>query len=616
MISLVVAYALIVVSALILIRMLAASSRSAVPIFAAVVGLGGGLALLSPARHVGDSREHVMMARAIGHALPPRSADDTRLQPSWFYAFVAAPLVRGTELFSREGWMGFTALNLTLLAGAAALLARRVSTVAAILLAGGPILWWVDKPHPEVFTFTLIVAAVVWLDKSPAWSFIALGLASAQEPAVAVVLAAALIFASLPTGFANRRVWLAAGVSVVLAALNPLYQLGRHGSGALSAFGLDLHLPLTRELLSTPFDPNIGIFVHAPLVTAAIVVALVLALIRSTSQVVTLKHAAVLVFGALLIVAFSQRSNLNSGGTPGPSRYGLWLLPLAIPVLEAAPPALILRVLAGASLIWCTILFAPARPENYLQPTRLASALWQRWPAADNPLVEIFSERVSGAEIAPQPPLATPGCEKVLIIGRGSGSPTGWPGRCDAEVAPPFCREVDVLCYANRTSGGYAFTRLPLPWTRKPEDALPPRGKVDPLAVAVPETQTAFDLVGLGPGWSYLEELPDRDIRWRWMSDQAELGIVTRDAIGVRLRVDTRSHGAPRRLRISMPLGDIATWIVTPTRATFETGTFQLPAGPTILRFDSLDGADQADSDDPRRLSVAVFGIRVFSPQD
>jgi hypothetical protein len=173
------------------------------------------------------------------------------------------------------------------------------------------------------------------------------------------------------------------------------------------------------------------------------------------------------------------------------------------------------------------------------------------------------------------------------------------------------------LCYANRTNGEYAFTRLPVLWAPPAETAPPPKSRIDPLAVAVPEGQTAFAGVAMGAGWSYLEELPERDIRWRWMNDQAELAVVTHEAGGVRLRVDTRSYARPRRLRISMPLGDIATWIVTPTRTTFETGTFQLPAGPTILRFDSLDGADRAEDGDTRRLSVAIFGIRVFAaPQD
>jgi hypothetical protein len=604
-------YALVIAGALLLLRMLAVSSRSGPMMLAAVLALGSGLAMLSPARPVGDSRDHVAMATAIAHGSPPESGEARR---SFIYALTAAPLVRAAETAGRDPRSAFTALNLLLLAGAALLLVKRVSTVAAALLSAGPVLWWVDKPHPEVFTFTLVAASITFIGVAPWWSILALGLAAAQEPAMLPALAAALVFAALPTGFANRRVWIAAGAALGLAALDPFYQSARYGGGFGAVFRGNPHLPLARELLSTPFDPNIGIFVHAPLVTATVALALVLALVRAPRQVVTPRHGAVLAIGALFVLMFTQMLNVNSGGTPGPSRYGLWLLPIAIPVLEAAPPAVALRVLAAASVVWCTIFFAPSRPENYLQPTRLAALLWTRWPAADNPLVEIFSERVSGSQPAPEPPLAMPGCEKALIIGRGSGSPTSWPGRCDPQTAPPFCREVGVLCYANRTSDGYAYSRLPISWSRTAAESMPRRGLADPMAVAT-GNQAPFAAVGLGAGWSYLEELTERGIRWRWMNEQAELGIETYEPVSVRLRVDTRSFSRPRRLRISMPAGEIATWIVTPTRATFETGTFQLPAGPTVVRFESVDGADRAEGEDARRLSIAVFGIRVFTAE-
>ncbi len=607
------AYALVVAGALILARMLAVSSRSGTLMLAAVVTLAGGLALLAPPRQVGDSRDHVAMATAIAHASAPPPSEVRR---AWFYALTAAPFVRAAETAGRDPRSGFTALNLLLLAGAAVLLVRRVSTIAAVLLTVGPVLWWIDKPHPEVFTVSLIAVAFVFIGTAPWWSILALGLASAQEPALVPALAAALIFAALPAGFADRRVWIAAAGALLLAALNPLYQYLRYGVGLRALMGGNPHLPLARELLSTPLDPNIGIFVHAPLLTATIALALVLALVRAPRQVFTPKHGAVLAIGALFVLMFTQMLNMNGGGTPGPSRYGLWLLPVAIPILEAAPPAAALRILTAASAVWSVIFFAPERPENYLQPTRLAAMMWQRWPAADNPLVEIFSERVSGSQPAPEPPLATPGCEKVLIIGRGSGSPTSWPARCEAQTAPPFCREVGVLCYANRSTDGYAYARLPVVWDHAAAESMPRRGHVDTIAVAT-GNPAPFAAVGMGAGWSYLEELPERDIRWRWMNEQAELGIETYEAVSARLRVDTRSFNRPRRLRISTPAGEVATWIVTPTRATFETGTFQLPAGPTVVRFESVDGADEAEGDDSRRLSVAVFGIRVFvAPQD
>ena len=603
-------YMLVAAGVLLLMRMLAVSSRSGVLMLAAVLALGGGLAMLSPPRPVGDSRDHVAMATALAHFAPPQPVSGA--QRSWFYALTAAPLIRAFETLGRDPRSGFTALNLLLLAGAAVLLVRRVSTIAAVLLAGGPILWWIDKPHPEGFLFASITAAFVFIRTAPGLAILALGFASAQEPAAVPALVVALVFAALPTGFSSRRVWIAAAAALLVAALNPLYLYARQGGGVRAVLSIDPHLPLARELLSTPFDPNIGIFVHAPLVTAVAALALVLALVRTPRQVLTTAHGVVLGIGALFILMFTQMLNVNSGGTPGPSRYGLWLLPVAIPVLEAAPSGLALKALTAASVVWCTIFFAPSRPENYLQPTRLAAFLWQRWPAADDPLVEIFAERVSGSQPAPEPPLATPGCEKVLIVGRGSGSPTAWPGRCEEHTAPPFCREVGVLCYANRSNREYAYSRLPVLWSHSPAESMPRRGHADPIAVATGHV-APFAVVGLGAGWSYLEELPDRDIRWRWMNDQAELAVETYEPVGVRLRVDTRAHARPRRLRISIPAGEIATWIVTPTRATFETGTFQLPAGPTVIRFESLDGAEKADGDDSRRLSVAIFGLRVFT---
>lgn len=606
-------YAVIVVSVLLLLRMLALPGRSMLLFVPAVIGLCAGLAIVSPSRALGDSDEHLAMASAIAHGSAP-AAQDGREPPrrSWLYALIAAPLVRAAEAVGANPASGFTVLNIVLLAAAGALVARRISIAAAVLLTAGPVLWWVDKPHPEVFTFSLITIAVALIGTAPWWSIVALGAAAAQEPPIALAMLAAIVFSAVRAGIGERRLWMAAAAGLAMAALNPLYPFVWRGGAARALFDVDVHLPLARELLSTPFDPNIGIFTHAPLLTAAILVALVLALIRSPRQVFTLTHAGVLVMGALFVVAFTQMTNINSGGTPGPSRYGLWLLPIAIPVLEAAPPAATLRVLAAASMLWSMVWFAPSRPENYLRPTRLAAALWQRWPAADNPLVEVFAERVSGSEPAPQPPLATPGCEKVLIVGRGSGSPTQWPGRCTPETAPPFCREVDVLCYANRTSGTYAFTRLPVLNTWTPEQSMPHASRADPIAVAPDDSREAFDAVALAAGWSYLEELPERDIRWRWMNDQGELGIAAREAVPVRLRVDARAHGRPRRIRLSTAAGDVATWNVPAERTTFETGDFQLPAGPSVIRFDSLDGADPAGGGDPRRLSIAVFGVRVL----
>jgi hypothetical protein len=99
--------------------------------------------------------------------------------------------------------------------------------------------------------------------------------------------------------------------------------------------------------------------------------------------------------------------------------------------------------------------FHPARAEAADQPTRLASFLWTRYPSIDNPLPEIFAERLRGLD-ENWLPVATPGCEKVLLPGRG-GRDSVWPMPCAPVSVPARCQVAGATCYANRTKTGYAF---------------------------------------------------------------------------------------------------------------------------------------------------------------
>jgi hypothetical protein len=468
-----------------------------------------------------------------------------------------------------EALAGFTALNIALLLIAGVLLLRRVSIVAAVLLTAGPILWWIDQPRPEVFAYSLITIAIVQMAASLWWSLAAVGAAS--------------------------------------IALGPTEQISPHWPGA-------------RELLTTSFDPNVGIFTLNPFLTGAIVIALFIALTRAPRRLFTLAHGYVLFVAALFVVSSAMITNVNSGRTPGPSRYGLWLLPIAIPVLAAASAtSRPLRVAAAASLLWSVVLFAPRQPENYLRPTGLARTLWHRWPTVDNPLAEVFAERVAGAEPAPLPPLATPACEKVLTV--GGGSDAYWPARCASSPAPPQCREVGALCYANGRNGSYGFTEAPatLSWLRSVSERTARTG-VDPIAIAADGFGGSIESVWMDAGWSYLEELPpaigdSEPTRWRWMSDQAQVGVFTNAPSDVRFRLDTRAHGRSRRIEITVGDAHIATWEVPTTRSVFETGNFRLAPGTSLVRFDSADGADPAEGDDQRRLSITVFQFELLPAQ-
>jgi len=85
----------------------------------------------------------------------------------WFYSLLAAPFVRAALAAGAHPLTGFTVLNISLLIGVAALLATCVPPAVVLLVAAGPVLWWVDKAHTEVFTLSLITTALLLLPSSP-----------------------------------------------------------------------------------------------------------------------------------------------------------------------------------------------------------------------------------------------------------------------------------------------------------------------------------------------------------------------------------------------------------------------------------------------------------------
>jgi hypothetical protein len=363
-------------------------------------------------------------------------------------------------------------------------------------------------------------------------------------------------------------------------------------------------------------DPNLGIFVHDPLILIAAAGAVLVALTRRPSRLSDMRHLVTLAVAVLFAVAFTQTGNFNSGGTPGPSRYGLWLLPLAIPVIASSASTMWVRGLAVASILWCSAHFAPAAPESYLHPTALAERLWDRNPEVDNPLAEVFAERVSGQEPPPKPPIATTGCEKVLVA--GDGMRVGWPSRCDAIVpnAPSECRENGALCYANKLLTTYTFKRAPaspswIVWQQTPgvmETSV--QAPAQQAGLAVPPAQRPQPTLWLTDGWSYLEHdigAPRDAATWRWMGDRAQLDVVMPAAGRARVRLVLRAFTKTRRLRISLGGKAVATLPITEGLHGYQTEPIDFAAGSNALVFESLDGSEMPGPKDTRRLSIALY---------
>lgn len=604
------------------------------------------LAASSTPRHVGDSGEYVAMSLNLARFELPsltaadlaearsrfpgdagvrltrpvlRSADGRQdLAHFWFYSLLAAPFVRAAMAFGADPLIGFTILNIAMLSGLVALLSTRLAPGAVVLLVASPILWWVDKAHTEVFTFSLICIALLLLRSAPWWSIAAFGAAATQNPPMSAAMVLVAMFAVYQQGWRDRRVWFGTMAGGMLAVLHPAYYYSRLGTWSGLADAIDRHWPSLREFVAVALDPNLGVFAYAPLLAVVMGLGIIGALRRPDRRTLDLAGVTMAIIAVLFLFSFTQTANLNSGGTPGPSRYGLWLVPFAVPLLGwVGASARWLGILGVASGLWCAWMFAPSLPERYLQPSALASFVWQRFPDVDNPLAEVFAERLAGHESA-WPPVATPGCEKVLLSGDGSSA--AWPVRCTATAAPDWCVAAGGVCYANQSEGGYDFVRAPATpaWRVGMARRIPPATDSvgGMLAVTQPVGRRVSVALWHDQGWSYPEQLttpgPDDVFReWRWIDQRALVGVNADSPVTARFELVARAFNRPRRLRISVGGREVATHLVASTTSAYTTPEFTLPAGRTLLVFESLDGSDPPNTTDPRRLSIQLYRIEL-----
>jgi hypothetical protein len=445
---------------------------------------------------VGDGAEYLAMTRNLAHGRPPAltpeelaeaarplpsQVDDFRFVTpelqgrggrqgfyhSWAYSLLAAPLWRLAEALGLPLLLAFSATNALVVLFAFAVVTGRLGPRVALLVLGGAGLWWLDKPHTELVLLAVLCAALALLPTRPAPALLLEGLAGLQNPALAVALAASVLWLARQGRLREGRVRLGLAGAVGLLAAGPLYSLWLMGVPSPLSTTVVTHWPSLAEILAVLVDPNLGLAFAWPAWAAATTVAAALCLADAETR---RRHRdAILLLGAtalVLLLGVTQPANLNNGGTRSVSRYALWLVPVAIPVLGWYERRFrrahgLLLALAGWSLWTGLGEYHPRRSERYVDPTPAAERLWRRWPGANNPLPEVFAERSAHYEGEGLVPTATPGCTKALLV--GDGTPIGvWPLWCRPAPLPAACAAPGTFCYANRRpDGGYAFARAP-----------------------------------------------------------------------------------------------------------------------------------------------------------
>jgi hypothetical protein len=459
----------------------AASPLSAVVLYAALLAA---LIAISTPRHVGDSHDYVLVAENLSRFEPATAstaqvaelnrttgvdwraahlvlphADRYEFSHFFAYPLLAVPGVWLARLAGVSVIYGFALLNAALLLAAFRVAVTRLRRSLVVFLFVGPAIWWVDKAHTEAFTFALLVIAFTLVRERPGWSMAALGLAATQNPpiAVAIPLVAAVNWRALR----RREVWLGGVAGVALAAAHPIYYEARLGVLTPTTLGdTHLHIPSAAQMWPFVGDLNIGLLPSFPVVLVLAVGAAIALARRDRRALVSSDVLVPLALALFFLGSFAQNVNVNNGGTPGMTRYGIWLIPLLIPPLRRAADssrrfASLLAPAALVGAVWALVAFNPARGQHIDRPTALARFVWDHEPALDNPLAEVFEERLLHAD-GVRGPAATPSCSKALLVGGM------WPATCRTRPQPPpACLRPGALCYANRDGAGYSFRGAP-----------------------------------------------------------------------------------------------------------------------------------------------------------
>lgn len=417
-------------------------------------------------------------------AFPSLTGSDGRQDQAhfWFYSMLAVPEVWLLRLFGVPPYHAFTLLNIGLLLGALWVASGSFDWPALLLIFLSPVIWWIDKAHTEVFTFSLLVVAMTLMVEQPWWALVSAAVASTQNPAIAMALPIIALTAIMvrPTVLRDWRLYLGGLVAAAFAAIAPLYyEMRLHTlTGAFLTGGALMMRPSLARLLLFLSDPNFGLIIWCPFLVVATAATAIALLVRNRQGLLPVLGSVFI--AGVFMCSFAQTPNLNSGGTFGMARYAVWFIPLAIPTLargQAVFGAIFDRWLISVAVIasvWSTAVAHPRYPEAYLYPTWLADRIWLYHPSFNNPMPEVFFERVAHSE-APINPIATSNCSKILLVGgRAPSRPSVYASRraprhrrspsttCALNgPIPSVCTLPSAFCYANRTSSGYQIVEAP-----------------------------------------------------------------------------------------------------------------------------------------------------------
>jgi hypothetical protein len=368
----------------------------------------------SPELREGDLESLHALERAHGLALSHRDPAQYYFEARggnrycyhfWFYPMLAVPATLVLRLFDANEAQAFQLINALLLAAALFFIASRPALSVArrwalVLLAFfSPALWFVYWPHPEVFSFALVLVSVVLSEERRYRSAVVLAaLAATQNPPLVFLVAWLAVRGVMRSRRRARECGLLA--LCALPAIVPFAFFAAH-FGTASLIGSkatswdNLSVRRAGELF---FDLNVGMLPYLPVALAMFVGAVVrdLALERRATWAI---QCAVVLF--VLALACTP-TYLWNHGTTGPSRYVIWMLPLVFVAITRGldgPRRRLHAAATGAAIAFqATMVVAYGGltpPLTQTSHTYVARFVLRHLPSLYNPSYEIFAVRTS-----------------------------------------------------------------------------------------------------------------------------------------------------------------------------------------------------------------------------
>ena len=212
---------------------------------------------------LGQAESRLLPPRIDGyHLVAPelRGADGLQdFYHFWAYSLFAAPFVRMTAALGLPVLSAFTFLNCLLLLSAAFVLITRCGPRVTLLILGGPILWWIDKAHTEVYTVAWLVVAVALLKTRAGIALLALGLVVLQTSALAVALVSSWIWLLRRDRLRESGARAGLLVALLLLAIGPVYYSWHIRHPSPQSWTVLPHWPSLAELSAVLVDPDLGL---------------------------------------------------------------------------------------------------------------------------------------------------------------------------------------------------------------------------------------------------------------------------------------------------------------------------------------------------------------------